>query len=133
MTAIDLDRLRKEVEVKEAAGISAFMVETATLKALIDAVDETEPVVEDLPRFGGGGTVVRFVGLSPEQNAPFRIVVSTHSSAKAWNMTVGSRSVTVRSLPELLKHIGNFLRHAYQAGRRDERDAVRQRLGLDGD
>lgn len=83
----------------------------------------------------GERTKITFFGVesAPYSGAARKGCKPTDPAAVGWHIVVGPTSVSIDSIADFAQHTEAFLRYAYEAGRKDARNEIREKLGLGGD
>jgi len=86
----------------------------------------------NLPRAATMQTTIKFFGVLPAAypGAARAGCPPTDPKAVGWHAVVGGTSVVINGVEDFAKHFYTFLQYAYEAGREDARNEMRERLGL---
>jgi hypothetical protein len=77
-------------------------------------------------------TKITFFGVeaAPYPGAARKGCKPTDTAAVGWHIVVGGTQVSIDGIEDFAKHVGDFLRYAYEAGRADAKAEIREKVGL---
>lgn len=77
-------------------------------------------------------TRIKFFGVLPAEHPGDARdgCMPTDPKAVGWHVVVGGTQASIDGIEDFAKHFDSFLRYAYQAGREDARNEVREKMGL---
>lgn len=77
-------------------------------------------------------TVIKFFGVLPAASPgdARKGCTPTDPNAVGWHVVVGGVQVSIDSIEDFAKHFDGFLRYAYEAGVKDTKAQLREKLEL---